>query len=147
MFIVDEPKKAVFNNRPYVFACGHPVLVEKQGEEVVITYSVNDTNVEMGEIRMPIEEAKNLVIVGGFGNENIDRTRILPATNIRVRNVDIQAVYGGNLFEGIVGEANIVIENSNVKEVIGGGGTPYIRPSPTPESRSCEYPMPHPIGS
>ena len=121
MFIVDEPKKAVFNNRPYVFACGHPVLVEKQGEEVVITYSVNDTNVEMGEIRMPIEEAKNLVIVGGFGNENIDRTRILPATNIRVRNVDIQAVYGGNLFEGIVGEANIVIENSNVKEVIGGG--------------------------
>lgn len=121
MFIVDEPKKAVFNNRPYVFACGHPVLVEKQGEEVVITYSVNDTNVEMGEIRMPIEEAKNLVIVGGFGNENIDRTRILPATNIRVRNVDVQAVYGGNLFEGIVGEANIVIENSNVKEIIGGG--------------------------
>ncbi len=121
MFVVDEPKKAVFNNRPYVFACGHPVLVERQGEEVVITYSVNDTNVEMGEIRIPVEEAKNLVIVGGFGNENIDRTRILPATNIRVRNVDIQAVYGGNLFEGIVGEANIVIENSNVKEVIGGG--------------------------
>ena len=121
MFIVDEPKKAVFNNRPYVFACGHPVLVEGQGEEVVITYSVNDTNTEMGEIRISAEEAKKLVIVGGFGNENIDRTRILPATNIRVRNVDIQAVYGGNLFEGIVGEANIVIENSNVKEIIGGG--------------------------
>ena len=121
MFVVDEPKKAVFNNRPYIFACGHPVLVEKQGEEVVITYSVNDTNKNVGEIRMSVEEAKKLVVVGGFSNENINKTRVLPATNIRVRNVDIQAVYGGHLFNGDVGEANIVIENSSVKEIIGGG--------------------------
>ena len=121
MFIVDEPKKAVFNNRPYVFACGHPLLVEGKDGEVVITYAVNDTNKEMGEIRVPAEEAKSLVIVGGFGDEHIDRTRILPATHIHVRNVDIQAVYGGNLFEGIVGESTIIIENSSVKEIIGGG--------------------------
>ena len=121
MFIVDEPKKAVFNNRPYVFACGHPLLVEGKNGEVVITYAVNDTNKEMGEIRVPAEEAKSLVVVGGFGNEHIDRTRMLPATHIHVRNVDIHAVHGGNLFEGIVGESTIIIENSNVKEVLGGG--------------------------
>lgn len=121
MFIVDEPQKAVFNNRPYIFACGHPLVVEGKDGEVVITYAINDTNTEMGEIRVPAEEAKSLVIVGGFGNVNIDRTRILPATHIHVRNVDIQAVYGGNLFEGIVGESTIIIENSSVKEVIGGG--------------------------
>ena len=121
MFIVDEPKKAVFNNRPYVFACGYPVLVEGQGEEVVITYSVNDTNKNVGEIRMSVEEAKKLVVVGGFSNENTNKTRVLPATNIHVRNVDIQAVYGGHLFNGDVGEVNIVIENSSVKEIIGGG--------------------------
>lgn len=121
MFIVDEPQKAVFNNRPYIFACGHPLVVEGKDEEVVITYAVNDTNTEMGEIRVPAEEAKSLVIVGGFGDANINRTRILPATHIHVRNVDIQAVYGGNLFEGIVGESTIIIENSSVKEVIGGG--------------------------
>ena len=121
MFIVDEPKKAIFNNRPYIFACGHPLIVEGKDEEVVITYAVNDTNKEMGEIRVPAEEAKSLVIVGGFGNEHIDRTRMLPATHIHVRNVNIQAVYGGNLFEGIVGESTIIIENSSVKEVIGGG--------------------------
>ena len=121
MFIVDEPKKATFNNRPYVFACGYPVLVEGKDEEVVITYSVNDTNKNVGEIRMSIEEAKKLVIVGGFSNENINKTRVLPATNIHIRNVDIQAVYGGHLFNGDVGEANIVIENSSVKEIVGGG--------------------------
>ena len=121
MFIIDEPKKATFNNRPYIFACGHPILVEGKDDEVVVTYAVNDTNKNVGEIRMSVEEAKKLVIVGGFGNENTDKTRILPAANIHVRNVDIQAVYGGNLFEGIVGEANVIIENSSVKEIIGGG--------------------------
>ena len=121
MFIVDEPKKAIFNNRPYIFACGYPVLVEGQGEEVVVTYSVNDTNKNVGEIRMSVEEAKKLVIVGGFSNENINKTRVLPATNIHIRNVDIQAVYGGHLFNGDVGEVNVVIENSSVKEIVGGG--------------------------
>lgn len=121
MFIVDEPYMATYNNRPYVFACGRSIVVEGINDEVIITFAKNDTNPSVGEFRLSAADAANAIIVGGFGNENINKTRILPATHIHVKNANLLAVHGGCLHNGIVGETNVIIENSTVREIIGGG--------------------------
>ena len=121
MFIVDEPYMTTYNNRPYVFACGRSIVVEGINDEVVITFAKNDTNPSVGEFRLSAADAANAIIVGGFGNENINKTRILPATHIHVKNANLLAVHGGCLHNGIVGETNVIIENSTVREIVGGG--------------------------
>ena len=121
MFMIDEPYMSYpnTNKKLYVFACGYPMVIEgREDGGVDITYAYN---MQPRQFNLTAEEAEKLIVVGGFGENNINGNRNLPTTNIHVKNANIYAVHGGNYFEGNVGEANVLIENSAVREVMGGG--------------------------
>ena len=119
LLLDDEPYEYDMQNKHYVFACGHPVYAEMVGEELVITMGTDPKG--MKEIRVPKDMAAKTIIVGGFGTKNINKSRHLASTYIHVKNVELLAVHGGNFFEGCVGKAVVIVEDSKVKEIIGGG--------------------------
>ena len=121
MFEVDEPytSKPNSNGKLYLFACGYPVLIEgKENGGVKVQYAFR------GEVRgfdFSKEEADKLIVVGGFGERHTEFRHILPSTNIHVKNATIYGVHGANYHEGNVGVVNVLIENSNVRDIMGGG--------------------------
>lgn len=119
LLLDDEPYEMDFNNKHYVFACGHPVFAETVNEELVI--KMGTTPEGMRQIIVPKDLVPKTIIVGGFGIKNINKSRHLASTYVHVRNAELLAVHGGNFFEGSVGKAVVVVENSKVREVIGGG--------------------------
>ena len=120
MFEVDEPYMSTHaNGKLYVFACGYPILVEgRKDGGVDIMYAFQD---EIRGFQLDEEDAQKLIVVGGFGEKQIDFRHILPTTAIHVRNAKIYGVHGANYFEGNVGKVNVLIEDSEVKNIMGGG--------------------------
>ena len=119
LLLDDEPYEMDFNSKHYVFACGHPVFAETVNEELVI--KMGTTPEGMRQIIVPKDLVPKTIIVGGFGVKNINKSRHLASTYVHVRNAELLAVHGGNFFEGSVGKAVVIVENSKVREVIGGG--------------------------
>ena len=119
LLLDDEPYEMDFNSKHYVFACGHPVFAEIINEELVI--KMGTTPEGMRQIIIPKDLFSKTIIVGGFGIKNINKSRHLASTYVHVRNAELLAVHGGNFFEGSVGKAVVIVENSKVREVIGGG--------------------------
>ena len=119
LLLDDEPYEMDFNNKHYVFACGHPVFAETVNEELVI--KMGSTPEGMREIIIPKDLVPKTILVGGFGIKNINKSRHLASTYVHVRNAELLAVHGGNFFEGSVGKSVVIVENSKVREVIGGG--------------------------
>ena len=120
MFEVDEPYMSTHaNGKLYVFACGYPILVEgREDGGVDIMYAFQD---EVRGFQLDEADAQRLIVVGGFGEKQIDFRHILPCSAIHVRNAKIYGVHGANYFEGNVGKVNVLIENSEVKNIMGGG--------------------------
>jgi hypothetical protein len=120
MFEVDEPYMSTHaNGKLYVFACGYPILVEgREDGGVDIMYAFQD---EIRGFQLDEADAQRLIVVGGFGEKQIDFRHILPCAAIHVRNAKIYGVHGANYFEGNVGKVNVLIENSEVKNIMGGG--------------------------
>lgn len=120
MFEVDEPYMSTHaNGKLYVFACGYPILVEgREDGGVDIMYAFQD---EIRGFQLDEADAQKLIVVGGFGEKQIDFRHILPCAAIHVRNAKIFGVHGANYFEGNVGKVNVLIENSEVKNIMGGG--------------------------
>lgn len=120
MFEVDEPYMSTHaNGKLYVFACGYPILVEgREDGGVDIMYAFQD---EVRGFQLDEADAQRLIVVGGFGEKQIDFRHILPCAAIHVRNAKIYGVHGANYFEGNVGKVNVLIENSEVKNIMGGG--------------------------
>ena len=75
----------------------------------------------MRQIIVPKDLVSKTILVGGFGIKNINKSRHLASTYVHVRNAELLAVHGGNFFEGSVGKSVVIVENSKVREVIGGG--------------------------
>ena len=119
LLLDDEPYEMDFNNKHYVFACGHPVFAEAVNEDLVI--KMGSTPEGMREIIVPKDLVSKTILVGGFGIKNINKSRHLASTYVHVRNAELLAVHGGNFFEGSVGKSVVIVENSKVREVIGGG--------------------------
>ena len=119
LLLDDEPYEMDFNNKHYVFACGHPVFAETVNEQLVI--KMGTTPEGMRQIIVPNDLVPKTIIVGGFGIKNINKSRHLASTYVHVRNAELLAVHGGNFFEGSVGKSVVIVENSKVREVIGGG--------------------------
>lgn len=119
LLLDDEPYEEDVFNKHYVFACGHPVFAETVNEELVITIGSHLN--ELKQIIVPKDVAAKTVIVGGFGTKNINKGRHLAGTRIHVKNAELLAVHGGHLFGGSVGKSTVIVEDSKVTEIIGGG--------------------------
>lgn len=120
LFLDDVPYEVDFNSKHYVFGCGHPMFVEcDEAEDLVITMGSDPNGIK--QIVVPKDLKSKTIVVGGFGTKNINKSRHLASTYVHVRNADLLAVHGGNFFEGSVGKSTVIVENSKVKEVIGGG--------------------------
>lgn len=119
LLLDDEPYEEDVFNKHYVFACGHPVFAETVNEELVITIGSHLN--ELKQIIVSKDVAAKTVIVGGFGTKNINKGRHLAGTHIHVKNAELLAVHGGHLFGGSVGKSTVIVEDSKVKEILGGG--------------------------
>lgn len=119
LLLDDEPYEEDVFNKHYVFACGHPVFAETINEELVITIGSHLN--ELKQIIVPKDVAAKTIIVGGFGTKNINKGRHLAGTRIHVKNAELLAVHGGHLFGGSVGKSTVIIEDSKVTEILGGG--------------------------
>lgn len=120
LLLDDEPYEFDMANKHYVFACGHTVFAEANADgELVITFGTNPDGKH--QIVVPQNLVAKTIIVGGFGVKNINKSRHLASTYVHVRNAELLAVHGGNFFEGSVGKSVVIVENSKVKEIIGGG--------------------------
>lgn len=119
LLLDDEPYEEDVFNKHYVFACGHPVFAETVNEELVITIGSHLN--ELKQIIVPKDVAAKTIIVGGFGTKNINKGRHLAGTRIHVKNAELLAVHGGHLFGGSVGKSTVIVEDSKVTEILGGG--------------------------
>ena len=119
LLLDDEPYEFDMANKHYVFACGHTVFAEAVDGDLVITFGTNPNGKH--QIVVPQNLVAKTIIVGGFGVKNINKSRHLASTYIHVRNAELLAIHGGNFFEGSVGKSVVIVENSKVKEIIGGG--------------------------
>ena len=119
LLLDDEPYEEDVFNKHYVFACGHPVFAETINEELVITIGSHLN--ELKQIIVPKDVAAKTIIVGGFGTKNINKGRHLAGTRIHVKNAELLAVHGGHLFGGSVGKSTVIVEDSKVTEILGGG--------------------------
>ena len=119
LLLDDEPYEEDVFNKHYVFACGHPVFAETVNEELVITIGSHLN--ELKQIIVPKDIAAKTIIVGGFGTRNINKGRHLAGTRIHVKNAELLAVHGGHLFGGSVGKSTVIVEDSKVTEILGGG--------------------------
>ena len=119
MFLPDEPYvDEAFGNK-YLFACGNPLVAEGTedgGVKVNIGYNGDNKEFIFGP-----EELENLILTGGYGTKNADKERIAPYVHMHVKNAKVAGVQGGNFFEGSVGKTVVIIENSEVRQLIGGG--------------------------
>ena len=119
LLLDDEPYEMDFNNKHYVFACGHPTFAEMVNDELII--SMGSTPEGAKQIIVPKDLLSKTILVGGFGIKNINKSRHLASTYIYAKNVELLAIHGGNFFEGSVGKSVVIVEDSKVKEIIGGG--------------------------
>lgn len=119
LFLDDIPYEVDFNGKHYVFGCGHPMFVEMVDEQLVITMGIDPEGIK--QIVVPKSLISKTIVVGGFGTKHVNKGRHLAGTYVHVKNAELLAVHGGNFFEGSVGKATVIVENSKVKEIIGGG--------------------------
>ena len=131
--LIDEEKPyladiAAYPTSKFLFACGQPMTVEPNvNHKYSADYAEDDVAfvyrwAEGFECIM-VEKAvaEKVYLVGGFGHENVGARRSIPQTNMKVRDVKIKGLVGGNYFEGMVGHVNIEAENCEFVSVMGGG--------------------------
>lgn len=131
--LIDEEKPyladvAAYPTSKFLFACGQPMTVEPN---VNHKYSADHAEDDVAFVYrwaegfecIMVEKAvaEKVYLVGGFGNENVGARRSIPQTNMKVRDVKIKGLVGGNYFEGMVGHVNIEAENCEFVAVMGGG--------------------------
>ena len=114
------PYVSEINGKTYVFACGFPIIADGSTGDLIVTYCAE--NASRRQLVVPADKLSRTIVVGGLGDRHANCCcRNLPCTSVRVRNANIYGVFGGNAFEGQVGCAKVVIEDSQVKNVMGGG--------------------------
>ena len=131
--LIDEEKPyladvSAYPTSKFLFACGQPMTVEPNTgfkydenytEDAVAFVYRWDEGFET--IMVEKEEAAKVYLVGGYGYKNVGARRSIPQTNMKVRDVKIKGLVGGNYFEGMVGHVNIEAENCEFVAVMGGG--------------------------
>ena len=128
---IEEPYMAdvaAYPTSKFFFACGVPVTVEpnkgqkfdagKPEDAVAFVYRWAEG---FKAVVVEKEEAAKVYVVGGHGTNKVDIKRPIPQTNILVRDVKVKGVVGGSYFEGMVGHANIELNNAEVASVMGAG--------------------------
>ena len=131
--LIDEEKPyladvTAYPTSKFLFACGQPMTVEpntgfKYNEnypEDAVAFVYRWTE-GFECIMVEKEEAAKVYLVGGYGDKNVGARRSIPQTNMKVRDVKIKGLVGGNYFEGMVGHVNIEAENCEFVTVMGGG--------------------------
>jgi hypothetical protein len=125
--INDElPYMEAIDNYNYLFACGCPILIETKDDEVIVKYiNAAGMKVDYGDyaslFKLSKDKAEQTIIVGGYGTKNKDTKRILSNTYIKVKDTKLYGIYGGSYYNGIVGNADIIVENSNINRIYSGG--------------------------
>ena len=128
---IEEPylaDVAAYPTSKFLFACGNPITVEpnkghkfdaeKPEDAVAFVYRWAEG---FKSIVVEKEEAAKIYVVGGHGTNKVNIKRPIPQTNILVKDVKIKGVVGGSYFEGMVGHANIELNNAELASVIGAG--------------------------
>ena len=128
---IEEPylaDVAAYPTSKFLFACGNPITVEpnkghkfdaeKPEDAVAFVYRWAEG---FKSIVVEKEEAAKVYVVGGHGINKVNIKRPIPQTNILVKDVKIKGVVGGSYFEGMVGHANIELNNAELASVIGAG--------------------------
>lgn len=128
---IEEPylaDVAAYPTSKFLFACGNPITVEpnkgqkfdaeKPEDAVAFVYRWAEG---FKAIVVEKEEAAKVYVVGGHGINKVNVKRPIPQTNILVKDVKIKGVIGGSYFEGMVGHANIELNNAELASVIGAG--------------------------
>ena len=128
---IEEPYMAdlaAYPTSKFLFACGNPVTVEpnkgqkfdaeKPEDAVAFVYRWAEG---FKAIVVEKEEAAKVYVVGGHGTNKANVKRPIPQTNILVKDVKIKGVVGGSYFEGMVGHANIELDNAEVASIMGAG--------------------------
>ena len=128
---IEEPylsDVAAYPTSKFLFACGSPITVEpnkghkfdaeKPEDAVAFVYRWAEG---FKSIVVEKEEAAKIYVVGGHGTNKVNIKRPIPQTNILVKDVKIKGVVGGSYFEGMVGHANIELNNAELASVIGAG--------------------------
>ena len=128
---IEEPylaDVAAYPTSKFLFACGNPITVEpnkgqkfdaeKPEDAVAFVYRWAEG---FKAIVVEKEEAAKVYVVGGHGTNKVNVKRPIPQTNILVKDVKIKGVVGGSYFEGMVGHANIELNNAELASVIGAG--------------------------
>ena len=128
---IEEPylaDVAAYPTSKFLFACGNPITVEpnkgqkfdaeKPEDAVAFVYRWAEG---FKSIVVEKEEAAKVYVVGGHGTNKVNIKRPIPQTNILVKDVKIKGVVGGSYFEGMVGHANIELNNAELASVIGAG--------------------------
>ena len=131
--LIDEEKPylmdiAAYPTSKFLFACGIPMYVnvnkdhkysaELPEDEIICSYMWNE---RLEYINVPAADAGKLMVFGGYGPNNVNIKRSLPATKVVARGVNIKGVCGGSYFEGIVGNAEIDVKDCIMKQIIGAG--------------------------
>ena len=131
--LIDEEKPylddvAAYPTSKFLFACGQPMTVEPNTgfkydenypeDAVAFVYRWNEG---FECIMVEKEEAAKVYLIGGYGHRNVGARRSIPQTNMKIRDVKIKGLVGGNYFEGMVGHVNIEAENCEFVAVMGGG--------------------------
>lgn len=131
--LIDEEEPHVMHIDAYptsdfLFACGIPLVIEsnegfKYSEElsedtVICSYRWAE---ELKFIPLAPEDAKKTIICGGYGPAKVGVKKHLPCTKIVAKGVTIKGLCGGHYHEGIVGRAEIEVENCEVKQILGAG--------------------------
>ena len=128
---IEEPYMAdiaAYPTSKFLFACGNPMTVEpnkgqkfdaeKPEDAVAFVYRWAEG---FKAIVVEKEEAAKVYVVGGHGTNKANVKRPIPQTNILVKDVKIKGIVGGSYFEGMVGHANIELNNAEVSAVMGAG--------------------------
>ena len=128
---IEEPylaDVAAYPTSKFLFACGNPITAEpnegqkfdaeKPEDAVAFVYRWAEG---FKAIVVEKEEAAKVYVVGGHGTNKVNVKRSIPQTNIVVKDVKIKGVVGGSYFEGMVGHANIELNNAEVSSVMGAG--------------------------
>jgi hypothetical protein len=128
---IEEPYMAdlaAYPTSKFLFACGNPITVEpnkgqkfdaeKPEDAVAFVYRWAEG---FKAIVVEKEAAAKVYVVGGHGTNKVNVKRPIPQTNILVKDVKIKGVVGGSYFEGMVGHANIELNNAELASVIGAG--------------------------
>lgn len=116
------------NGTTRLFACGYPMLIDSNTNHQYDSTASEDSVVflykfeaEPKMIVMDKTQASNTTVFGGYGDKNIGVTRVLPQTSLVAKNVALRGIVGGSFFQGIIGKAEIEIENCEIKNIVGGG--------------------------